>query len=520
MENVKLRKSWILALLIALFCAFACMLPRAALAADGDVVIEDEVQRGGIKIRKLVPIFGGSTAEGDTVVEGTKFTIELAQGNSVYVGGSWYGVGQVICTIVSEADGWATTPNNYLPYGTYIVREQSVNDGQYPAMIGDTAWSKTVVVHSDNTIVDAGSVTNDMWRSTISVIKKDVETNNAQGDADLSNAIFTVYNRSDAPIRYRDANGTYHNVGVNEAIPDTMVTDINGYAELPYDSLEYGTYEVVETTPPHKENGELMYLPQSPAWSSGEIELHEKSMNVETDNCANRIVRGGLRLTKYDLERDGAIPQGDGSLNAEFSIINMSPKPVLVNGRLCQTNEVCYVMRADRETGAWSCGGTTLPYGTYKVIESQAAAGYHKDGDWSYTFSVRTDGTIYSPTQVESNKNQVIRGGVQVIKLDANSDLSRPQGDGNFDDIEITITNESNHSILYQGHEVQPQGVVTKIYMNDGVAHTTRQDLPYGRYSLKETDVPATTGYRLNPMWNPTVVISNQDQWATVLITP
>ena len=98
--------------------------------------------------------------------------------------------------------------------------------------------------------------------------------------------------------------------------------------------------------------------------------------------------------------------------------------------------------------------------------------------------------------------------------------MSRPQGDGNFDDIEITITNESNHSILYQGHEVQPQGVVTKIYMNDGVAHTTRQDLPYGRYSLKETDVPATTGYRLNPMWNPTVVISNQDQWATVLITP
>jgi hypothetical protein len=54
--------------------------------------------------------------------------------------------------------------------------------------------------------------------------------------------------------------------------------------------------------------------------------------------------------------------------------------------------------------------------------------------------------------------------------------------------------------------------------MDDGVAHTTRQDLPYGRYKLREVRVPQSTGYRLNPAWNPTVVISEQDQWATVLV--
>lgn len=520
--GVTVDRRWSLfAMLLAAVLCVVCMLPRVALAAAGDVVIEDEVQRGGIKIRKLLPIAGGSVAEGDTHVEGTQFTIELAQGNSVYVGNRWYSVGDVICTITADATGWATTPNNYLPYGTYTIRESKLNDGQYEAMIGDAVWSKTVSVRSDKAIVDAGSVTNDMWRSTISVVKSDVELGYAQGDADLSNAIFTVYNRSAAPIRYRDKDGNLHNVAVDAAIPDTMVTDKEGKASLPEGALEYGTYEVVETMPPHKtDSGELMYVPQDPVWSSGNLVLHGKDETISAGTCANRVVRGGLNITKYDVERDTPNPQGDGTLDAEYSIYNDSKGPVLVNGTVYQRNEVVYVMRADKETGAWSVPGDTLPYGTYTVRESNPGTGYNVDNNWSYSFQVRTDGRIYGPSATDTNKNAPIRGGIQVIKLDADSNLTTPQGDGDFDGIEISIYNAAAHSILFEGQDIAPGELVTKIYMNDGVANTAELALPYGRYSLRETNVPQSVGYRINLMWNPTVMVSKQNQWATVLVEP
>jgi hypothetical protein len=356
---------------------------RAFAASSSDIIVEDEVQRGGIKIRKLLPLDSGATAQGDTKVEGTQFTIELAQGNDVFVNNQWYSAGQVITTITSGADGWATTPNNYLPYGTYTIRESRVNEGQeWVRVSNNEMWSKTISVHSDMTIVDAGAVINPMWRGTISVVKRDTQTGaKAQGDATFAGTVFKVYNRSKNPIVYIDANGTSHRVAVDAAIPDVMVANAAGFASLPENSLEYGTYEVVEEIPAADSDNRPMYLAQVPKWSSGRLELHTRGMHVDAGVCANDVVRGGLQLTKYDAERisindsPSNQPQGDGGLNVEYEVVSMSDGPVVVNGDRYNKGEVCYVLRANKENGTWFAPADTFPYGTYQVRESGAGVG-------------------------------------------------------------------------------------------------------------------------------------------------
>lgn len=501
------------------------MSARAAFAATGNIVVPDEVQRGGLRIRKLVPLDSRTDMsqsdrdryagmQGDTSVIGTEFTIYLAKGNPVYVGGRAFGVGEAIMTIcVDSASGVAETPNNHLPYGTYIVRETKVMPGQYPAKNADgSAWQREVVIHSDMTVVDAGTVENPTWKGSLSVTKRDSELGTAQGEGTLAGTRFSVWNRSEAPVIYQG----------NVVLPDNkvadLVTDANGYAELPASSLDYGTYEVIEDAPP------TGYLPVDGGnWSSGEIIIRRENFTgrVEAPVCANPVIRGGLRLYKYDIERlssgeDTHVAQGDGDLDAEYTVYSLNDQHVKVGGSVYLKDEAVVTLKANDYDGSWSVPGNMLPYGTYVVRETKAPRGYHIDSDWSYQFSVRDNGRVYGPTAEQSNQNQVVRGGIRVIKIDKDSESVVPQGDASFNGIEIQVFNVSDHAVYYNGRWFQPNSAepLTTMTMTSGVAQTGQADLSFGRYRLRESKVPAGGGYRLNPGWQPVVEVRNEGEWA------
>lgn len=506
----------LVALLVACF-AFC----RSAFASTADQALSfasDDVMRGSLKVEKTLPL---GKKQGDTSVKDVEFDIYVEHG-TVLVNDVWYrgidldGDEAVPCaTIVTNEDGIAQTPAKYLPYGTYRVVESSVPDGQGFAKIGNAKWSKVVEVHGDGVVADAGKVENPIDPVTVSVHKRDVEQGTAQGGASLAGAVFTVYNRSEAPVEYTKG-GQTKVIEVNGVV-DTMVTDESGYASLPADCLDYGTYEAVETTPPTGYNlGDI-------AWASGPVECHEKNTEHDLGTCSNSVIRGGLRVIKFDRQHDAAVPQGDAKLNAEYTIWTRGAKDVIVNGTTYHKDDIVYVGVANEVNGVLSIPANTFPYGTYEVRETKAPYGYLIDSDWSYTFSVSAEGAIYEPSQSEMNKNEPVKGGIRVLKVDAETGESAPQGNGDLANISIDIYNASAMSIFYGDTEVAPGAKVCTIKTrktSDGyVAETGARDLPMGTYTLRESDVPSSTGYLRNLGWNPTVVIRNDSEIAEALVT-
>ena len=490
--------------------AWSLTAARVAFAAEtDDIIIYDEVMRGGIQVKKELPL---GKAQGDSKVEGTQFTIALKEGEPVYVNGDdgerFYAVGETIFTLTCDADGNAATGDEVLPYGTYLVTESRVNKGQK----GD-GWTDTVVVHEDKKIVKAKTDVNEMTKLSLYVEKRDSERGMEQGDTTLEGIEYTVYNRSAAPIQYLK-NGTKKTIPV-DGVVDTMVTDEKGRASLPEGSLDYGTYEVVETNPHPDITG---YLPQNPVWSSKNVPLHEPGVMdmVKAGTNNNDPIRGGVKVIKYDKPTDKPKPQGDGDLAAVYAVYNRSAEPVMIGGIEYPVDSVVLELNADPKTGVASSAADALPYGTYEVKEIKPPTGYLLDTKWNYKFSVRADGHIYSPAEADENKNDPIMGGIKVYKKDFDTDTSDAQGNGNFDGIEVSIYNASANSILYKGKEIAKGALVDTIILNDGYGATGEAVLPYGTYKLRETKVPEGTGYTLNELWNPTVVI-HEAGWAVLV---
>lgn len=516
------RDGTLLAAMFLLAFSFAlsiCARPAWASTADEATrFATEDVIRGGLTIRKAIPL---GTSQGDTSVEGTTFDIYAEKG-TVLVNGVWFrsieldGDDAIPCaTIVADANGVAATEKDYLPYGTYRIVENDIVDGQNGATLsGGKAWYKVVEVHGDNVVVDAGTVTNPVEKVTVSVQKRDVQRDSAQGGASLAGAVFTVYNRSAAPVEY--VKGGQTKVIPKDGVVDTMTTDASGYASLPDGCLDYGTYEAVETTPPTGYNlGDV-------AWKSGSVECHVEGENKLLGTCSNSVIRGGLTVVKFDRIRDEAVSQGDAKLNAEYTVYSRNAQPVIVGGETYSEGEAVYKGRANEITGVFTIPTNMLPYGAYEVRETAAPYGYLIDEDWSYNFNITGEGQVARPSEEQTNKNEPVSGGIRVLKVDADTGESAPQGNGDLANIVIDIYNESARSIVFDGHEYAPgekvMSITTKATSNGFIAETGARDLPLGRYSLRESSVPESSGYLRNLGWNPTVEIKADGEIAEAII--
>ena len=194
-----------------------------------------------------------------------------------------------------------------------------------------------------------------------------------------------------------------------------------------------------------------------------------------------------------------------------------------------------YVARLDDEH--WVAGdalfkdennNTTFPMGTYVISETKAPTGYQIAGNTFTCNGVTTtnnrmvvhitedgNGDINvdcGNTIIQSEKE--IRGGVEIVKKDANTRTAVPQGDATLAGAEYTIVNNSGAPITIGSTTYANGQAIQKLTTDaNGHAGTARKVLPYGDYYIYETKAP--TGYTLDSTHYP-FSIRNEDDYVSL----
>ena len=367
------------------------------------------------------------------------------------------------------------------------------------------------------------------------------ESGNAQGDATLAGTEFTITNtRNNQVVAKVETNA--------EGKPATVTyrADGAGVGNLDNQFLKWGDYRITETKAP-------VGYHLNPDWSfyfevrepDGQIYNAEPAVGTNGGKIDQTVIRGGIKLTKYDTERYAAAPdsgektntaQGMASLaGAEYTITNNSADAVYVDGVWYRPGEVVKTL-VTNEDGFATTTNRLLPYGTYTVKETKAPEGYMLNSAWSVTIKVTEEGKIYDATNIAhadyvTNKtdgghdyvwddpengvitpnfmlDDVIRSGVKFQKTDrervfahqAEAVTKTPQGDGTLEGTTISIISDNNNTVYVQGAWYKKgETVATLVTDAQGYVETAKDLLPYGKYHAIETQAPV--GYLINTNW-------------------
>ena len=241
----------------------------------------NDVERGGLSVEKQDTITG-STPQGDANFEGITFEIINNSRNPVIVEGQKYQPGEVVKTLVTDSEGKASTVNDLLPYGEYILHESATNESMLI-----TAPDQTVLVEDDGIIYEF-VMANEVVRGGVLIEKRDLESGllTPLGGASLDGTLFEITNKS---INAVYVNGALYQPG--EVCATIEVVD--GIAQTDARALPYGTYQMVESKP-----GEG-YLHTDQIVRSFQIRKDGEIIEFRDGDAAyNQVIRGDLQFVK------------------------------------------------------------------------------------------------------------------------------------------------------------------------------------------------------------------------------
>ncbi len=471
---------------------------------------------GGAIVQKLDAKTGGA-AQGNGSLAGAQFTVSYYGNTTGDVSGNplrtW--------VFATDESGVATYSSSQLvsgdqlfansqgeavfPLGTYGITETKAPEGYaltdsstHVAVVtleNGTAiwksldgWNNTTAVKD----VQGRGVSDEVLLGSIHVGKIDHQLKKevAQGDATLAGARFQVRNVSDHPVYV--GNATY---AVGEIISGLeFVTDANGTATSEK-ILPYGTYELREVQPP--EGYELNSSWVGVATVTGSKDPADAGT---VDETVERPHTPPMVKVDINLGSDG--PQGDAAFEGtEVSITNASEGDVVYNDMAIAPGEVVCTLAANAE-GKFPI--IQLPYGTYVLRETKAPEGYLLNEQWTKTIVLHEESeeTVELP-------DTPIAGGLCLDKIDRELAAADPQGNASLEGAHFQITNESKRPVVISGVAYAPGEAITGIDLvtdAHGHATTTANQLPYGRYTVRE--VAAPEGYLLNETWKADVSIT------------
>ena len=245
------------------------------------VTAVDEVERGGLSLQKTDTI-AGTTPQGDADFEGITFQIINNSRNPVIVEGQKYQPGEVVKTLVTDAEGKASTADDLLPYGEYILHESATNESML-----QTAPDQTVLVEDDGVIYEF-TMADEVVRGGVLIEKRDLESGllTPLGGASLDGTLFEIINMSRNPVY---VGGALYQPG--EVCATIEVVD--GIAQTDARALPYGTYQMVESKP-----GEG-YLHTDQTVRSFQIRQDGQVIEFRDGDAAyNQVIRGDLQFVK------------------------------------------------------------------------------------------------------------------------------------------------------------------------------------------------------------------------------
>ena len=245
------------------------------------VTAVDEVERGGLSLQKTDTITG-TTPQGDADFEGITFQIINNSRNPVMVEGQKYQPGEVVKTLVTDAEGKASTSDDLLPYGEYILHESATNESML-----NTVPDQTVLIEDDGVIYEF-TCPNEVVRGDVLIEKRDLESKllTPLGGASLDGTLFEITNKSKNAVY---VNGALYDPG--EVCATIEVKD--GIAQTENRALPYGTYEMQEVKP-----GEG-YLHTDKAVRHFTIRQDGQVVEYRDGDAAyNQVIRGDLEFVK------------------------------------------------------------------------------------------------------------------------------------------------------------------------------------------------------------------------------
>ena len=298
---------------------------------------------------------------GNAKLQKTSSNTSITDGNGNYsIAGATYGVfadkncTKQLATLTTDENG--NTDVAEVKAGTVYIKELSAPAGYkvdktiYPLTIkaGETATLK---------VSDTPKVTDTL----IELFKIDMETqkDNPQGNASLAGAEFTwkyyagFYNKDNLPaeatrtwvtktVAETESNGTTHYI--TKLVNAYKVSGDSFYMQDGKAVLPLGTLTVEETKAP---NG---YLLEGAYMQTGDKSEQIKGLyltQITEDgdlavlsgnnqfSVSDKVIRGGVKIQKRDLETGDTKPQGSATLkDTAFDIISLNDNAVLVEGKL------------------------------------------------------------------------------------------------------------------------------------------------------------------------------------------
>ena len=343
-------------------------------------------------------------------------------------------------------------------------------------------------------------------RGGVSVQKLDSETGQTpRGGASLEGITFSIINDNPNAVT---VDGKSYNPGQTVK---NIVTDKNGVAKTPANCLPYGKYTIRETA---TNDGYLNTSNEMRVTVSEDGKMY--SFNAKDD-----IVRGGVEITKHDIETGTGDPLGGASLDGtQFQVKSLNDKPVIVGGVTYTKGQVIQPLLTI-EDGHASSDAQWLPFGLYSIQEVKAGEGYLLTDGEVHRFRISKDGALVNPFD-GAFENQVMRSDLEFTKKGEDGQdrlagvafklTSKTTGESH-----VVVTDENGYfssasSWNKHTHEtnandwaLDAEGVIdsSKLDATAGVwfGGTTPDDskgaLPYDTYLIEELRCTANEGYQL-----------------------
>ncbi|EGT4626871.1 TPA: SrtB-anchored collagen-binding adhesin [Clostridioides difficile] len=321
-----------------------------------------------------------------------------------------------------------------------------------------------------------------------------------------------------------DGNGIYSIAGATYGVYSdkdctkqlaTLTTDTSGNTEA---------VEVRATT---------VYIKELSAPAGFKIDKTVYSLSVEAGKTATlkvsdtpKVTDTLIELFKIDMETQKSNPQGNASLEgAEFTWnfyagyynknnLPAQPTRTWVTKTIAEKDSDGAIHYITRLANAYKVSGDSfymqdgknvLPLGTLTVEETKSPSGYllegaYMQGDGSeeqikgmYLTQITEDGdlAVLSGSNQYHVSDKVIRGGVKIQKRDLETGDTKAQGGATLKDTTFEIISLNDNAVLVEGKLYKKNEVVKTIYTDiDGIASTSADLLPYGKFRMSEQKPP------------------------------
>ena len=466
----------------------------------------------------------GNMPQGSASLEGAEFTIEYFDTVDFdsYDAIKKAGVKPTRSWVVhTDKDGYAELSDDYLvsgdeiyhdasgnvtiPRGSVAIYESKAPEGyKLNSKVNFQKIQETPL--TGVTTFNMPEVPESVKRGGVSVQKLDSETGKTpQGGASLEGIAFSIINDNENTVK---VDGKTYAKGETVKV---ITTDAKGFATTGADTLPYGDYIIRET----KTNGS--YLNTS---AEMRVQVREDG-KVYSFNAKDDIVRGGVEITKHDIETGTGDPLGGASLDGtQFQIKSLNDKPVIVGGVTYSKGQVIQPLLTI-EDGHASSDAQRLPFGLYSIQEVKAGEGYLLTDGEPHEFRIAKDGVLVNPFD-GAFENQVMRSDLEFTKkgddgqdrlagvafkltskTTGESHVAVTDGNGYFSS--ASSWNKHTHETNGNDWALKADGVIDSSKLDDGAGiwfGGTKPDdskgaLPYDTYAIEELRCTANEGYQL-----------------------